>query len=76
MPQEFVGRLIGRGGANVNQIKQQSGCFINFQPHELRDLRTTLGREARICTLTGTTKTIAVAVRAIHEQVERFQAGS
>ena len=72
VPQEFVGRLIGKGGINVNQMKSQSGCQINFQPHNLRLLRTSQGEEARVCTLSGTEKSVATGTRIVLENVLRL----
>lgn len=73
VPQEFVGRLIGKGGMNVNQMKAQSGCQINFLPHNLRLLRTSQGEEARVCTLSGTEKSVAAGTRIVLENVLRLR---
>jgi len=72
VPQEFVGRLIGKAGINVNQMKSQSGCQINFQPHNLRTLRASQGEEARVCTLSGTQKSVAAGTRIVLENVLRL----
>jgi hypothetical protein len=72
VPQEFVGRLIGKAGINVNQMKTQSGCQINFQAHSLRTLRTSQGEEARVCTLSGTEKSVAAGARIVLENVLRL----
>ena len=72
VPQEYVGRLIGKAGINVNQMKAQSGCQINFLAHNLRLLRTSQGEEARVCTLSGTEKSVAAGVRIVLENVLRL----
>jgi hypothetical protein len=72
VPQEFVGRLTGKAGINVNQMKTQSGCQINFQPHNLRGLRASQGEEARVCTLSGTEKSVAAGTRIVLENVLRL----
>lgn len=73
VPKTLVGRLIGKGGDNVKILKSRSGCHINFQQQDLRNVTTGDGKEARSCTLTGSAASIALGVRYLWEQILKFE---
>ena len=73
VPRSLVGRLIGKSGENVKMLKGKSGCHINFQQQNLKDVKTADGQEARVCTMTGPANAIAQGVRLLWEQILKFE---
>jgi transcription antitermination factor NusA-like protein len=73
VPRALVGRLIGKSGENVKALKGKSGCHINFQQQNLKEVKTADGQEARVCTMTGPSGAIALGVRLLWEQILKFE---
>jgi len=73
VPDELVGRLIGKNGDNVKGIMGKSGCTIKFQKSPCRDLRTPEGGSARLCTVTGSASRIAKGVRILLENISKLE---
>jgi transcription antitermination factor NusA-like protein len=57
VPDDSVGRLIGRGGETINRIRQMSACRIDIAKSDAQSQQNGL----RIITLTGTEQTIKLA---------------
>ena len=57
VPDDSVGRLIGRGGETINRIRQMSACRIDIAKSDAQSQQNGL----RIITLTGSEQTIKLA---------------
>ena len=68
VPDEHVGRLIGRGGETINRIRQQSGCRIDIAKS---DSSNTTG--LRIVTLSGDQSAIMRAQDMLRQKLAEAQ---
>ena len=59
IPNDMVGKLIGRGGETINRLKQQSGCEIQIAPEGAAVAGVPEGN--RVVTLRGTPQALALA---------------
>lgn len=73
VPNAFVKRLIGRSGENVNSMGQQSRARISFLQKSENKLQAADGSMATLCSVEGSAKEIATAVKLILEQVQEHE---
>jgi hypothetical protein len=73
VPNDLVGRLIGKSGDNVKGIMGKCGCSIKFEKCPCQDLKTPEGGAARLCTVTGTPSQIATGVRLLLESMAKLE---
>ena len=55
VPSEHVGRIIGKGGSMIKQIRERSGCDVQI------DKESVPGQPTRVVTFTGTPEGISMA---------------
>ncbi|KAJ1487684.1 hypothetical protein T484DRAFT_1785740 [Baffinella frigidus] len=67
IPNEAVGRIIGKGGTMIKQLAAQSGARIKMQKQQ------TLGSPTRPLTLEGSPLAISAAQGLIMEQINEAQ---
>lgn len=72
VPDNMVARLIGRGGEQVKNMMDFSKCSITFHK-TYEGVKTPEGDRARLCTLKGTTSSIASAIRILLENVNKLE---
>ncbi|CAG9327595.1 unnamed protein product [Blepharisma stoltei] len=72
VPDKLVARLIGRKGEQVKNMMDMSSCCITFHK-TYEGVDTPEGDKARLCTLKGSTSSIASAVRIILENVNKLE---
>lgn len=63
-PSLIVGAIIGKGGVRIREIRNTSGCKINFSDTEEKDASV-----ERIITLTGTQQQVQMAERMMAQHV-------
>ena len=63
IPENAVGRLIGRRGANIRSIRRQSGASVSIEEREKI-------RGDRLCLVTGNTRQIEEALILIQESIQ------
>jgi hypothetical protein len=73
VPDDLVGRLIGKSGDNVKGIIGKCGCSIKFERSPCQDLKTPEGGAARLCTFTGTPSKIANGVKLLLESIAKLE---
>jgi transcription antitermination factor NusA-like protein len=73
VPDELVGRLIGRSGDNIKSLMEKCRCNIKFEKSPCRDLKTPEGGTARLCTFTGTTSKVATGVKILLENIAKLE---
>ncbi|PIK56393.1 putative tudor and KH domain-containing protein [Apostichopus japonicus] len=64
VPVQAVGRILGKGGANVRSIIRASGAKIRIPREE-----ESLEKDFRLCTIRGTPEEIATAKAMIEEEI-------
>ena len=69
VPDESVGRLIGRGGETINRIRQASACRIDIAKSDAQSQANGL----RIITLSGTEQTIKMAQDMLRQKLAEAQ---
>jgi far upstream element-binding protein len=69
VPDDSVGRLIGRGGETINRIRQMSQCRIDIAKSDAQSQSNGL----RIITLTGTEQTIKLAQDMLRQKLAEAQ---
>ncbi|CAG9328703.1 FUBP3 [Blepharisma stoltei] len=72
VPDKLVARLIGRGGEQVKNMMDLSSCSITFHK-TYEGVDTPEGDKARLCTLKGSTSSVASAIRIILENVNKLE---
>lgn len=72
VPDRLVAQLIGREGQSVRNLRDMSGCGINFHKN-YEGLKTPEGDDARLCTLWGSSNAISSAVRIILELIQKLE---
>ena len=69
VPDDSVGRLIGRGGETINRIRQMSQCRIDIAKSDAQSQSNGL----RIITLSGTEQTIKIAQDMLRQKLAEAQ---
>ena len=69
VPDDSVGRLIGRGGETINRIRQMSQCRIDIAKSDAQSQSNGL----RIITLTGSEPTIKLAQDMLRQKLAEAQ---
>ncbi|GJN87256.1 hypothetical protein Rhopal_000204-T1 [Rhodotorula paludigena] len=72
VPNELVGSIIGKAGANINHIRQTSQCQIKV--NEPGEPSPGGAPNERLITITGSPNGIQVAVRMLYERLEKEKA--
>ncbi|WVR04566.1 hypothetical protein IAU60_001573 [Kwoniella sp. DSM 27419] len=71
IPNALVGAIIGKGGAKINEIRQQSQCQIRVTDPGTSAPGTPANPEERLVTITGYPQNINTAVSMLYSRVEQ-----
>lgn len=67
VPDNCVGLIIGRGGENITNIQNESGCKIQMS----QNYSESMGKQMRGCTLTGTQSAIDKARKQLEQIIDK-----